>query len=106
MSDSRLSVGRYGPYNQSYLKKTEELFTNNIRHNNETTVDSLSNLLNDFKRLFEQTQKPENGLFDTILEIETKNNSRIEQVYKLNIKKMFFIKNFVFNLRYMHKSNY
>lgn len=97
MSDSRLSVGRYGPYNQSYLKKTEELFTSNIRHNNvEKTVDSLSNLLNDFKRLFEQTQKPENGLFDTILEIETKNNSRIEQVYKLNIKKHVLNKKFCF----------
>jgi hypothetical protein len=75
MSQSRLSLGRYGTPN-IYHAKTSDLFENhsNALDPNET----LPILLGDFKRLFEQTQDPLNNLHDTILTVE---GQKVEPIY-------------------------
>ena len=88
MADSRLSIDRYGTPFLPYYQHADELF-NAPPKNALNTVECLSKLLADFKKLFEQTQNAENGLFDTVLEIEYENSSRAEQVDFLAKKKIF-----------------
>ena len=78
MAHSSLNLERYGTPVPNYFQHSSDLFNdNNDKNSIIETEETLSKLLNDFKRLYEQTQIIENGLYDTILEIDYKiNNSK------------------------------
>ena len=82
MAHSNLNLERYGTPGPNYFHHSSDLFNdNNSKNSIIETEETLSKLLNDFKRLYEQTQIVENELFDTILEIDYNiNNSKVEKV--------------------------
>ena len=68
MSQSRLSIGRYGTPSV-YHAHASDLFTN--RNEILNPEETLPKLLADFKRLFEQTQDTTNNLHDTMITCES-----------------------------------
>jgi hypothetical protein len=96
MSESRLSLSRYG-VQPVFHSKASDLFTsrNEILNPDET----LPRLLSDFKRLLEQTQDPTNKLYDTVLVCEC--HAKFNPVYaqrQLLIARSAFFENLFLNL--------
>ena len=71
MSQSRLSLARYGTPSV-YHAKASDLFESK---NRVLSDETLPTFLADFKRLFEQTQETALNLYDTILTVEAANGS-------------------------------
>lgn len=95
MSESRLSLSRYG-VQPVFLSKASELFTN--RNEILNPDETLPRLLSDFKRLFEQTQDPTNRLYDTVLVCEC--HAKFNPVYsqrQLLIARSAFFENLFLN---------
>lgn len=89
MANSRLSIDRYGTPFPTFYERANELFDGQPKNALLNKEDTLSKLLSDFKKLFEQTQNPENGLFDAVLEMDYENSSKTEQVNILKKKSKF-----------------
>ena len=71
MSQSRLSLSRYGTPSV-YHTKASDLFESK---NRVLSDETLPTYLADFKRLFEQTQETERNLYDTILTVKAANGN-------------------------------
>lgn len=74
MSYSRQSLSRYGPQPPAYYQTPEELFMSKFNTEVFDPAVTLSKYLGDFYHLYQQTQLPEYGLYDTTLQVEPNNH--------------------------------